>query len=540
MSPLKIDLPSQDKESQLFSSDAFLQKILPAYLPGCRWFTSKGKRIGACHLIHHFEISPAAYIVIVSINFADGSNEVYQLPLAIIRTNKVAELYDGPKAHLVLATGTSETNPFFLVDAIPLEEFRHALFQSMRDKRSQEDGLTFEGGKTLSADQSKITSIVPAIDSSNTAIIFNDRYFFKLFRKLDPGLNPDLELTRFLSEQSDFTHSPAYCGSFSVAATEDTNFINLGLMIGKVDNQGDAWAYFQELTEAFYTRLIQQDLATTAPPRYQVTTSYDDLATAIQNVLDRETYDRARLLGKRTGEMHLALAGGPDEDQDLAPEPFSESYREEVFAAAHRLLGRQFNELSYKVSGLPAEVKATADSVLLLRGLIEERLAAIKKQSGQLTVSRIHADYHLGQVLKTEDDYCIIDFEGEPLLSIPERRRKRPPFKDVAGMVRSFHYAAMGQLLLNDKYSTEQRRQLTNWGEWWFRQVRSSFLNGYMSVVEGASFVPTTNAGREDLLDFFVLEKAIYETAYELNSRPDWLPIPLKGMLFALQDNKGK
>lgn len=554
------------KGNELFASNVFLNDVLPAFLMEQRWFTSKGKKINACQLIYCFALSEEMCILIVAVKFADGSSELYQLPLAVIwtehsealttsgtnRAAKVALSLRELDTRFILAKGKGKNDFPLIVDAVALTSFRNLLFDAIQNngpampftsevvRADSKAKLEFDRGKALSKTSTDIYSELPAIDSSNTAIVYNDRYFFKLFRKLDPGLNPDLELTRFLSEHAGFSYSPTYCGSFSIAATADTDLINLGMMIGKIANQGDAWAYFQKLTERFYTRIIDQDMTTTAPPRYQVTTSYAALAPAIQAVLDQDTYDHARLLGKRTGEMHLALAAYTAKDKDLVPELFFDSYREEIFAAANRLLDRQFNELCYKLNALPDTVKATADSVLLLRGLIEERLAAIRKSNEDLTVSRIHADYHLGQVLKTEDDFCIIDFEGEPLLSIPERRRKRPPFKDVAGMVRSFHYAAMGQLLLNPKYTAEQRRQLTNWGEWWFRQVRSSFLNGYMSIVEGCNFVPQTHAGREDLLDFFVLEKAIYETAYELNSRPDWLPIPLKGMLFALQDNKGK
>jgi maltose alpha-D-glucosyltransferase/alpha-amylase len=543
-SPPEITIPlTPDSILSLFHQADFTGNILPSYLKRQRWFTSKGKQIASCTPIQKISISENTFILVLLIGFEGRSQEVYQLPLAILEDYKVAMDYEKEHAKLILAVDQLGSGRKLLVDAVPLESFRHELFRRIKSMDTTDALLTFEAGKILRNDpEETVSSTLPSVDSSNTAIIYNDRYFFKLFRKLDPGLNPDLELTRFLSESSDFSHSPTYCGSFSIAATPSNDFINLGLMIGKIDNQGDAWGYFQNLTERFYRGILDHKLETSSPPPFQAVTSYGELASASQKVLNQETFDRASLLGRRTGEMHLALnsAKGENADSELRPEPFTDSYREEVYNAAQRLLDRQFSELSYRKNDLPPTVRTMADSVLLLRQLIEERLGTIRKRGGALSVSRIHADYHLGQVLATGDDFCIIDFEGEPLLSIPERRRKRPPFKDVAGMIRSFHYAAMGQLLLNEKYTDTQRNQLSNWGEWWFRQVRSSYLNGYLSITQGSDFVPDSNSDREDLLDFFVLEKAIYETAYELNSRPNWLPIPLRGMLFALQDNEGK
>lgn len=533
-SAISLLFPPVGAESSLFQQTAFLNKLLPAYLTEQRWFTNKSRQIKACYPIHSFQLTPNSFLLIISVAFEQGDPVLYQLPLAFL-TNEVAKNNGSRSTAPKTIASDEQNNQRILVDAVELESFRKAIFNAIQVPQNAINGLLFDAGKSLTQAASYINSKLVTIDSSNTAIIYNDRFFFKLFRKLDPGLNPDIELTRYLSEQANFQYCPTYGGSFSIAATAETDIINLGLMIGLIENQGDAWAYFQQLVEKFYDNIISKDLANSPPPRYEVVTNYKDLSNTIKSVLDKETYDSARLLGQRTAEMHLALHDARQQEDALQPEVFTDSYREEIFQAAQRLLERQFSELRYKLGKLPPAVKAIADSVLLLRQLIEKKLSTIRKGNSQLTVSRIHADYHLGQVLVTQGDFVIIDFEGEPLLSVSERRRKRPPFKDLAGMVRSFHYAAIGQLLLNPKFNNQQQL-LSNWGGWWFRQIRSSYLNGYMSIAEGASFVPDTNTEREELLDFFVLEKAIYEVAYELNSRPEWLPIPLKGMLFALQD----
>ncbi|MEM9261841.1 MAG: alpha-amylase, partial [Bacteroidota bacterium] len=237
----------------------------------------------------------------------------------------------------------------------------------------------------------------------------------------------------------------------------------------------------------------------------------------------------ARLLGQRTAEMHLALGAGAG--AMMVKEAMSEEYRQEITAAATKLLHRQVQELTAKRSGLPPDLETLATKILDLAPELRQRLSALENHPMAIDLIRIHADYHLGQVLVSEDDFYIIDFEGEPLLSIPERRRKRPALKDVAGMVRSFHYAARGQLLLNESYSEEERAALIPRAEAWFATVSAAYLESYYLYCGEASFLPSSSTDRKLLLDLFTLEKAIYEVAYELNSRPKWLPIPLNGVL---------
>lgn len=539
----QLSIPARANFSHLsLDSDFHLQlcqTALPAYLPTQRWFTSKGKELRNCRITHAFNVNEYSAILLCEVAFTDDTTELYQLPLAWNTEPEWLDFFQEFNPHQVIAR-VGDPVMALLTDAVPRANFRHLLFTEMREAKKRSDVLTYDKGKLLNSASGEVSSTVPAIDTSNTAIIYNDAFFFKLFRKLDPGLNPDLELVRFLSEKTTFKNSPAYGGSLTVGQLTDPNSINLGLMIGKIDNEGDAWSYFQKLTEEYYSNVIIHQLMTEKPPAFVPTEQYDKLDEVTRSVFSETTFQRAQLLGRRTGEMHLALASAGADLPDLAPEPLTADYREEIYQAAKKLLDRQFAELSNKLDGLTTTQRAEAQSVLDQRDRVEKRLKALREQEIAVDLTRIHADYHLGQVLCTKDDFYIIDFEGEPLLSIPERRRKRPPFKDVAGMIRSFHYAAQGQLLLNSKYSEDERKQLTAWGELWFRHVRHLLLAAYLEVTAGASFIPANAAQREDLLDFFVLEKAIYEVAYELNSRPDWLAIPLRGVLFALVDNRGE
>lgn len=514
--------------SQRFTNPRFhhaLLRNLEAFMVRQRWFTSKGKTVKDCSVHGVYQVTEDSVLMVLHVDFADGSRETYQMPLAQLEDVADQMRYLKTNSDFILLKVPGGP---YIVDAVPLPHFRKALYAMIRDGATTKDGLNCEAGRLLATAPENANSTVPAINTSNTAIVFADTYFFKLFRKLDPGLNPDLELVRYLSDKTSFTHCPPYGGSIGVGEMQDDNYLNLGMLSGKVDNRGDAWEYFQELTAAYFTN---------------------------HGEVGEETLHRTRLLGQRTAEMHLALSGetaivdtyqgkrsvmdagtgaygsGAAAGAMMVPEAMSADYRREITAAAAKLLDRQSRELHDKLESLPASQRAAAERVLAATPQLQARLATLADAEMEVSLIRIHADYHLGQVLVTGNDFCIIDFEGEPLLSIPERRRKRPALKDVAGMVRSFHYAANAQLLLNpDTYAGHDQTQLQQRANQWYLTVSDAYLTAYYEHAGEAPFLPTSSADRQLLLDLFILEKAVYEVAYELNSRPDWLGIPLKGV----------
>ncbi len=475
-------------------------KRLPDYLAEQRWFTSKGKEIAKCAIQDSHTVTEDTALVVIRIDFADKSKEFYQMPLAQLdRVQDQRKYLKGtPKMILLKVPGG-----IYIVDAVPLPAFRRALYEMVRNGVDTYDGINCECGKFLHRAPDTLDSIVPSIDTSNTAIIYGDKYFFKLFRKLDPGLNPDLELVRYLSEKTEFVNCPPYGGSLGVGKMTDSNYLNLGMLSGKVENSGDAWEYFQELTAKYFIG---------------------------DGDVDEETLASVRLLAQRTAEMHHALATGVGDM--LKPTALTTDYRTEITSAAKKLLDRQVTELRAKAPDLAPKMQDLAQQVLDLEPILNERLTSIADQDMVFDLIRIHADYHLGQVLVTADDYVIIDFEGEPLLSIPERRRRRPALKDVAGMVRSFHYAINAQLLLNEEtYTGYDQAVLFGRADEWYKTVSEVYLEAYFSACGDAAFLPASDEDRKTLLDLFILEKAIYEVAYELNSRPAWLGVPLGGVL---------
>jgi trehalose synthase-fused probable maltokinase len=366
-----------------------------------------------------------------------------------------------------------------LHDAVYDSAFRAALLMGMRQGVS--GFMRGECSGLLDALGEPGESRVLHAEQSNTSIIYGGRLFLKMFRRLQAGVNPDAEISRYLGARG-FAHTPPFGGALDLCLGDET--MPLALLLGCVENEGDAWAW--ALGE------LKNHFSQGTPVRL----------------------DRIALLGQRTAELHLALAEG--EEPDFAPEPLtaedfatlaqSTSTRmDNIFAALRTRAG---DDLSAAVLARESEARA--------------RIAKLASAPPSAVKTRHHGDYHLGQVLATHDDWMIIDFEGEPLRSLPERRAKRSPLRDVAGMLRSFHYAA--HAARPESVSIEVAEQ-------WNAAACEAFLERYLAVAAGAPFLPRDEADRDALLAAFVIEKVLYEIDYELNNRPAWLPIPLRGFL---------
>jgi maltose alpha-D-glucosyltransferase/alpha-amylase len=241
------------------------------------------------------------------------------------------------------------------------------------------------------------------------------------------------------------------------------------------------------------------------------------------------------LLGQRTGELHRALASDL-KTPAFAPEPFTTLYRRSLYQSMRTQADQSLNLLGKRLKDLPDPIRANADKVLKLKNVIFARFRQLL--DGNSTAMRIrgHGDFHLGQVLFTGKDFVIIDFEGEPTRPLGERRMKRSPLRDVAGMLRSFNYAATVKLK-SETTRTDDPVLLRPWARFWNRWVSVAYLRGYLDATAQAGFLPTTRGELAFLLDIHLLEKATYELAYELNNRPDFVDVPIMGILDILHSS---
>jgi maltose alpha-D-glucosyltransferase/alpha-amylase len=242
----------------------------------------------------------------------------------------------------------------------------------------------------------------------------------------------------------------------------------------------------------------------------------------------------ASLLGVRTAQLHLALSSNTT-NPDFVPEKFSSFWQRALFQSMQSLQKRVFELLGANISKLPPKVAGEASQLLsggdrivsLYRTILQNKMSAKR--------IRIHGDYHLGQVLYTGKDFVIIDFEGEPARTLGERRLKVSPMRDVAGMIRSFHYAAYLSLSVDSTVRAEDVPALEPWAELWYRDMSAVFLGGYLDQIKGAGLLPENMGELETLLACFLMDKAVYELGYELNNRPEWVAIPIRGIRYLLE-----
>jgi maltose alpha-D-glucosyltransferase/alpha-amylase len=298
-----------------------------------------------------------------------------------------------------------------------------------------------------------------------------------------------------------------------------------------VPNQGDAWRHFVDLAKHYFERVLLGDQAGKLPPEGPgnfLRAVGPPLPPPSDDVISGVTLEMSALLGRRTAELHQALSGGKGEA--FRPEDFSILYQRSLYQAMQNQAKQELRLLQKGASSLSPLLQAEVQKVLDLQPEILAGMHAIT--AGKLTAKRIriHGDYHLGQVLFTGNDFVMLDFEGEPARPLSERRIKRSPMRDVAGMLRSFQYAAYTALLSGSALRPQVTETLTPWADRWYQVISVSFLRGYLGAMEGSDLLPHRPEELENLLVPFLLQKAVYELGYERNNRPEWLIIPLRGI----------
>ncbi len=526
-------------------------KILPSYLLGCRWFGGKARTIQSIQIIENITMplvdSDASFFVL-EVNYNEGLPEMYALPVSIATGDQEKAIRDYyPKS--IIAPIQMGNKKGVLYDAVYHEEFRHTLYRLMIQKKKLHIGdgelsgyISKEAEKILKKEKGNgVKSKILNAEQSNTSIIFNDQYFFKIYRKLDRAHNPDLEITRFLTERTDFGNVPRFVGALEFRQGKHLPMI-LGMMQDMVPNQGDAWAYIGDVLKRFFDRKLTEDRNVKVPSPVGTLTKpveFEQIPEIMQNLLGGAYVERVRLLGQRTAEMHLALASHPEE-KGFEPEAYSLHYQRSLYSSLVSQVRNSFDLLKKKLSVLPDSVRAEAEEVMGMRQDILKFMQRVYDHKINTEKIRTHGDYHLGQVLFTGKDFIIIDFEGEPARTFSERRLKRSALRDVAGMIRSFHYAAFYQLIQNTTFRIEDVAYLETWAEQWYHYVSSFFMQAYMDKARGQNFLPDTQEDMDLLLQIFILEKAIYELNYELNNRPDWVIIPIRGIRYIMSEYLSK
>lgn len=507
------------------------RKVLPLFMRKCRWFGGKAKVITKTSLSSAIPVKVEGdthFLLIVEVHYAQRLPEFYFLPVTFVLPDILGDRVEYTVQSVICRAEIQEQSGF-IMDSSYDRIFRDFLFLNMeRGSKLKDDAegvLEFRSGVFVKPDLRKIDSKILKADQSNTAIIFGDQYFFKFYRKIEKEINPDLEIIRFLTENTTFKNSPRFAGSVQYQDKE-SNTIVLGLLQDKVDNQGDAWVLTMQWIETYFKQAVS---CKKFPPLVdKAAIRFEDVPVEIRELISKEFYDLVVLLGRRTAEMHRALASDATTPA-FKPEKITPHYQRSLYSALRKLLKDRFSLLEDSLPALDPHSRELGTEVLGMRESILESFEEMFRTGISTEKTRIHGDYHLGQVLFTGSDFVIIDFEGEPGFSFSERRLKKSPFKDVAGMMRSFHYAAYGKILLNNAFKSYDPHILERAADQWQHYVSRFFLGSYMEF-SGLG----TNLSKENriLMRTFLLEKAIYELGYELNARPDWVNVPLRGIKY--------
>ena len=486
--------------------------VLPAFLANKRWYAERGNAPASAHISATIPLVPSDRGLGLAIIEAKGSHApaTYLLPLTIDWT-RLDRGRQNPNALAAVRRGAREGT---LLDATADPSFIAFLLENLRASATIEcdqGHIAFEPTSALPKNNHLAMNDVHAVDAeqSNTTVVVETDCVVKLFRRLEPGVNPEIEIGRFLTEKVQFSHTPPLLGSVELMANGTSSAI--AVVHGFVQNQGDAWT----VTGAYLDRFVEEQRLLTA----EAAGESDEQAAYLR---------RAQHVGTRVAELQLALASR-DDLPDFAPEPITaddvRAWTESVLQRAERTL----DNLTVRRSDLTENDRQLADALLSQRASLPARLRELLPDDIDALKIRHHGDFHLGQMLIVKDDVVIIDFEGEPRRSIEDRRRKAPAARDVAGLIRSIDYSAIAALERALKSAPDEHGKIARALDGWRETSVSSFLSAYRQSLSDARLWPQSLESADRLLDFFLLEKAFYEIEYELAHRPSWLRVPLAG-----------
>jgi maltose alpha-D-glucosyltransferase / alpha-amylase len=500
----------------------FERDVLPEHLARTRWYPERSPQA----------IQPTLTSAIPFCDIGDnrpwlaffeatqrGAKARYVLPMRIEWVRFDRERYN-PRAYAAVRQGAREGT---LLDVATDQIFIALLLRNLRQSLTvEENGLRLEFRPTSKFSDRPIKTpehirAVETEQSNSTALVDND-YVVKVYRKLEPGINPEIEIGRFLTEVAGFANTPALLGSVELVEGDDKSAI--AVVHAFVENQGDAWT----VTSAYLDRFVDEQRL---------------LATSEHASESEEQVPYLRYMsqiGRRVAEMHLALAES-HEFADFAPEPTGpadvQRWVEDMEARAERV----FDALKQRRDTMKEADRPLVDQMLGQRASLHDRLGALVPPDIDGLNIRHHGDFHLGQILIVKDDISIIDFEGEPRRPLAERRRKAPAARDVAGLIRSIDYSATAALERARKVAPDEQGKLGAALAEWRDRAAAAFLAAYREIMIDARLWPADPQAAEQMLNFFLLEKAFYEIEYELAYRPEWLRVPLTGVLRILSHN---
>ncbi len=519
------------------------QSVLPAFIESQRWYGGKSRDLETVNIRDWAPLLPSdsghpSWLLIVDLHYASGRPEQYALPVAVATDEQAEELLRG-HSPAVLARLEAGDQEGVLFDALADDASVLRILATI----ANDEAIVSNSGSVVGSTTAKFRELLgdatvesldvrhSLMEQSNTSVFYGDRFVMKLFRRLEGGVNPDFEIGRFLTEETSFDRSPQTAGALEYRPRRNSA-ATVAMLQQVVPNQGTGWELTLGEVSRYYERVssrLRGLLPLEGDQRTPLELAQDELPEQVIETVG-PLLRISGVLGRRTGEMHVAL-GTPTEDPAFAREDWTPADSKTLVQRLESMTGGAIDDLRRSTPELPEVVALMAERVIYETPSLVHRVAGLANAEFTAARTRVHGDYHLGQVLSVEGDFVILDFEGEPARSLAERRTKDSPLRDVAGMLRSLDYAAFGGLFEYTHDRPEDFETLEPWAQHWRRWTQAAFLREYLATVADHDLVPENPQQLAALLSCFVLEKAFYEVRYELGHRPTWTRIPLRGIL---------
>jgi maltose alpha-D-glucosyltransferase / alpha-amylase len=551
----EVSLPTVNVESDW--EDLFLNKdrkqlseVLFPYIQACRWFGGKARTLQRAFiqdLIPYPYRSARVYICLAQMEYTQGEPEIYIVNVGFASGAKAQHIlsnsYQAAIARVNIR-GKRQDSEGLIYDALWDRDFTISLLQSLLNRRRFKSGQvdiiaapTLALRKMLDSTEPVPEPLVLKSEQSNTSVVFGDKLIAKFFRRLERGINPDLEMSQYLERQH-FGSVPRLAGAIEYRTPHDEP-ATMVIVHEFIRNEGDAWQYTLDFLKRFYEAALairMEDSGAAIVRRSLLSIAQGNLpAKAVETI--GPYLESARLLARRTAEMHRALAM-PTDDPAIGSEPLNDLNRRAMYHALAGQVDQKIEILRGRLGALPEDAKSLASQVIEKRDDLARFARSILDRKIEAMRIRCHGDFHLGQVLYTGKDFVIIDFEGEPARLLGQRRIKYTSLRDVAGMLRSFHYAAYAPMYgQTGSVRPEDIERLQPWARFWYICVGAAYLKMYLDLMADLPLLPKSLDQMQVLLNVSMLDKAVYELGYELNNRPNWVKIPLEGILQLIESS---
>jgi len=538
-----IHVPGEWKTVLVEKGRLQLESRLVQWLGHQRWFAGRERTVKQAGVRESMQVPCDAglvHLAVVQVDYVQGETDLYQVPLAYATGPEYEELRQRNAASIVAEIVSQRgAEKGAIYDATTHPAFARTLVDLISGRRV----VKSPAGELIPCRTSAFRQVLgkgalPAptagkSDHHNTSVIFGDRVVLKVFRQLHPGKNPDEEIGEFLTNHG-FPHAQKMAGALEFATTRGETF-TLGLIGGFVANVRNTWDYMLDALSRYYDRASSSMADGQVVPAFDYTVA-DIMRLEVPDTLEDlagSVLDFIRLLGERTAELHLVLSS-EKEDPHFAPEPFTPHYVRGLYQSMRNVTAQNLRLLRKRLPTLPPDVAELARHVIDLEPEIMRRYRALHERQVSGRRIRCHGDLHLGQVLYTGKDFVFLDFEGDPNAPMSERSIKRSALRDVAGMVRSFHYAAWAGLhhhVQRGCLDADCVPRYEPWARLWYRTTALAYLRAYLDRMKGAQALPQSEAHLQIMLPAYLLNKAFHEIGDELNNRPEWLHVPLQGVI---------